>query len=118
MHYKTKKSTIHNLEDTVIDVGVGFGSQVLDTFHGAFTFTLGLLTHELVREWSQKKWENSTFFSWLIFMIIGFVMPRIKHFYHRIFDSTKDDIVSQPMAVSTSVSSRGVGSAHQSYYKS
>ena len=116
MHYKPKVSTLSSVENVVIGVSYGFGGQMIDTFHAAFTFTLGLLTHELVKEWSHREWDNSKFFSWLIFMILGFIKPKIKQWYNN-GDNSRNNLIEQNMPVTTSVNSSGQGSAHHGFYK-
>lgn len=116
MHFTKKLSTPEKVAGAVHDVTYEFGYQAIHTFQAAFTFTLGLLTHELVSKWSQKEWDDGTFISWLIFMILAFVLPKLKDFYVKCCGEKKvEGTYAQYDAVATSVRANGSGSAHHFY---
>lgn len=94
MHYQTRRSTGSVVTGAVKEASYGFGLQALTTFEQAFSFTLGLLTHELIKEWSDQSWSNQKFFSWLIFMLIAFVLPRFKECYKNYNGDTETSRVS------------------------
>jgi len=81
MHYQRKLTQSELLTDALRHVSYDFGLQTLSTLQGALSFTLGLLTHELVVQWSLEEWSNRKFVSWLVFMIIAFIFPKVRDFY-------------------------------------
>ena len=87
MHYTSPKpSTGAVVTGAMKDVSYDIGLQALTTFQQAFSFTLGLLTHELIKEWSAQEWSNQKFFSWLIFLLIAFMLPKLKEWYIKAHD--------------------------------
>lgn len=81
MHYQKRSTQAEVVAGALKHVTYDFGLQFLSTFHAAFSFTLGLLTHELVKELAAQQWSNQKFFSWLIFMMIAFIFPKLRELY-------------------------------------
>lgn len=123
MHYNQRRKAGAEVVDSVKGVTCGFGLQVITTFEAAFAFTLGLLTHELIKEWSES-WKYSKSTSWILFMCIAFILPHIRHIVAnwggRVDDSeVVKDTAMAPMPIGTiepKVNSHGFGSSHSSMY--
>ena len=113
MHYHIKQSTGAVVTSAAKDVSYSLGLQVLDTFNSAFAFTLGLLTHELVKEWSEQQWSNQKFFSWLIFMFIAFLTPKLREWYIHGLPCVPSEKAER---VTPAVNASGYGSSHGGYY--
>lgn len=121
MHYSSQKQSPGAMvTGAVRDVSYDFGLQALTTFQNAFSFTLGLLTHELIKEWAAQQWSDEKFFSWLLFMVIGFLLPKLREMYEKThglcggshYDDTSTATVKP---VGSRVYSKS-NSTHSSYY--
>jgi len=102
---------------------ISFSEQALNTFEHAFTFTLGLQTHELVISWSNSSWDHKQFISWLFFMLLAFVFPKIRdiccgktHPEHN--GQVESTNMRSNLSLYTNVNRAGQGSAHHGYYDS
>lgn len=127
MHYQPRKTAMEEVSGVVAGVSFGFVDQALRTFQTAFTFTLGLLTHELVLEVSSGNWHAGKFVSWLLFMVVAFVFPYLIIMYERCAAKVSvvgdygtapakaPENVSLGAEVFTAVNSSGHGSAHHFY---
>lgn len=107
-HYSERVSTAEIIQHEAKAISHDLLYQILTTFQAAFTFTLGLITHELVQLWSQLEHDNGKLGSWVVFMILAFIMPFIKERF------LEDPLSTRK--VSTAVNKAGYGSAHNSIY--
>ena len=107
------------MKDTSSTTGmvVGFSEQLvaqgIAAFESAFSFTLGLITHEIVANIANGHGVTTgQITSWFIFVLITFTVPYLTGQYRR--------MVGLPVhpTLSTGVDSHGRGSTHQFWMRS
>lgn len=126
MNFEPQLTSVEKAEKAIAGTTFGFGFHALTTLQNAFTYALGLLTYELITTSAKQEWSNSKFFSWLIFMFLTFMIPRVKEMYIALWRKSalgrtvtpNGDDEENVDVVKSMVNSAGKGSSHHFYHVS